>query len=189
MIQKRVRILFLSLIFAFFLTSGGVIFLSYKEKAGLFSSSFKKEIENWWKQQRSKNLPSPVPSPTPSFTPTPSPTVLSPLKPKTYSPKPKTKACYRYRVVHLDGSSSYLCYNKEDYDQLVNLGYQLSSAKTFYQFHLDGAAKYQEEYERTGSDIYLQAKESSLRSAEREKEKINQITLQMQEIEKRGFNQ
>jgi len=97
------------------------------------------------------------------------------------------KDCYRYTVTHLDGSTSDLCYSKADYDQLRSLGYQLSSAQTFYQFHLDAVQNYQDQYEITGSDIYLDAKESAQRSADREKEKMNQAIGKMQEIEQRGY--
>ncbi|MBN1169004.1 hypothetical protein JXA63_03890 [Candidatus Woesebacteria bacterium] len=97
------------------------------------------------------------------------------------------RECYRYMVTHLDGSTSNLCYSKSDYEQLRSFGYDLSSAKTFYEFHLEGVENYQATYERTGSDIYLDAKASQQQKADREKEKINQITLQMQQIEERGY--
>lgn len=103
---------------------------------------------------------------------------------KVYVPP---KQCNRYTVTHLDGSTSNLCYSKSDYDQLRSLGSKLSSAKTFYEFHLEGVERYQDEYERSGSDIYLDAKASSQASADREKEKINQVTLQMQTIEEKGY--
>lgn len=113
------------------------------------------------------------------------------------TPAPKTqnlpvqpqppKECNRYTVTHLDGSTSNLCYSGSDYNQLINLGYDLSSAKTFYQFNRDGAQKYQEEYDATGSKIYLEAKASQERDAKKEQDKIGSITLQMQEIEKRGY--
>lgn len=109
--------------------------------------------------------------------------------PKTQNLPAKTqpqKECNRYTVTHLDGSISDLCYTSADYNQLVNLGYDLSSAKTFYQFHQEGAQKYQEEYDATGSKTYLDAKASQERDAKREQDKIGSITLQMQEIEKRG---
>lgn len=103
------------------------------------------------------------------------------------APVVQTKPCNRYVVVHLDGSSSNLCYSEADYNKLVNLGYSLSSAKTFYQFHLDGAQRYQDEKDRTGSDFWLNAKASQEQQAKREQEKIGQITLEMQTIEQRGY--
>lgn len=117
------------------------------------------------------------------ITPTPNPTVT----PKTTVSKATTKPCYRYKVTHLDNSTSYLCYSAGDHDTLVDLGYDLSSAKSFYKFHMDTAERYQDEYERSGSSIYLDAKASAETSAKREQEKINQITLQMQNIEVRGY--
>lgn len=189
MIQRRARILFLSLLTFLFLGGGITFYYSYREKKGIFSFNWREEFQRWRENSQKEVSSSPTPSPIPTSRPTPSyvPNSSSKSAPPVRKITPRA-VCYRYQVTHLDGSSSYLCYNKQDYDQLVNLGYQLSSAKTFYQFHLDGAQQYQDEYERTGSDIYLQAKESSLKSAQREKEKIDQIILQMQEIEKRGFN-
>ncbi|NOY14630.1 MAG: hypothetical protein GXP43_00225, partial [bacterium] len=95
--------------------------------------------------------------------------------------------CHRYTVTHLDGSTSTLCYTQSDYNQLLQLGYKLTSAKVFYKFHLKGADSYQKQYQKTGSDIYLKAKQDSLNQAAQEKAKINAITYKMQEIEKRGF--
>ncbi|NOY14708.1 MAG: hypothetical protein GXP43_00635, partial [bacterium] len=59
---------------------------------------------------------------------------------------PKTKRiCHRYTVTHLDGSTSTLCYTQSDYNQLLQLGYKLTSAKVFYKFHLKGADSYQKQ--------------------------------------------
>lgn len=98
-----------------------------------------------------------------------------------------SRPCYRYVVTHLDESTSNLCYTKADYNALVGLGSQLRSAQTFYQFHLDGVTRYQQEYEKTGSSVYLDAKASSQASADSEEQKIDSLVGQMQEIEKRGY--
>lgn len=110
-------------------------------------------------------------------------------EPKITQPKPTQPvvACYRYTVTHLDGSTSNRCYSQGDYNQLVSLGYDLSSAQTFYQFHLDGARGYQDQYDRTKVSMYLDAKASEQQQAQREKDKIGSITLQMQQIEQRGY--
>lgn len=134
-----------------------------------------------------KNSPSAKPNiPTASATvkPTANPSVGPTVKATS---KPVAKECYRYRVVHLDESSSYLCYTKNDYLSLRDFGHDYSSAKTFYEFHLEGAARSQELYDRTGSSIYLDAKASSEANAAREKEKMNIAVGKMQEIEKRGY--
>jgi hypothetical protein len=124
-------------------------------------------------------------------TPSPSGPIKSPFPTvstvKTRTPSVVVKSCYRYKVTHLDGSTSNLCYSKENYNQLVNLGYDYSSAKTFYQFHLDGASDYQAEYDRTKSSIYLDAKASQEAQAAKEKAKMDAIIGQMQVIEKSGF--
>lgn len=125
----------------------------------------------------------------------PRPTPSARLLPKTPKPQatPKSvivtqpKACSRYLITHLDGSTSNLCYSQSDYNQLVNLGYQLSSAKTFYQFHLDGVAQYQAEYDKTKSSIYLDAKASQQQKVDQEKVKIDQITSQMYNLEAKGY--
>ncbi len=100
----------------------------------------------------------------------------------------RRRNCWRYKVTHLDNSTSNLCYTKSDYDQLTNLGYQLSSAQTFYKFNLQTAESYQKEYDKTGSSIYLDAKKDALNQAEKDKTEISQIIYQMQKIEERGFN-
>ena len=122
----------------------------------------------------------------PTFTASPKPSPQKTIQTKTNSAS-QPKECYKYKVTHLDGSTSYLCYSKSDYDLLVDVSYKYSSAKTFYEFHLDGAQDYQDQYDRTGSSIYLDAKASSEQSASREKEKMNAAVAQMQEIEKRGW--
>lgn len=114
----------------------------------------------------------------------PTPTATPTTKSKTVIP---VKTCYRYTVVHLDNSKSNLCYSKDDYSVLTNLGSKLSSARSFLQFHLDMVVKYQSEYERTGSSVYLNAKASAEADAARERDKVGIITGQMQEIEKRGW--
>ena len=80
-----------------------------------------------------------------------------------------------------------LCQKVENFKQVVSLGSDLSSAKTFYKFHLNGVRRYQDEYEITGSSVYLQVKESSQKQTDGELEKINETTLAMQDIEKRGY--
>lgn len=97
------------------------------------------------------------------------------------------KECYRYKITRSDGSTTNLCYSQVDYNQLVELGYQLSSTQTFYQFHLDGVARYQAEYDKTKSSIYLDAKASQQSKADQEKLKIDQITVQMYNLEAKGY--
>lgn len=106
---------------------------------------------------------------------------------KPTTPAAPARECYRYTITHLDGSTSNLCYSRTDYNSLLNLGGQLSGAKSFYQFHLDGAQRYQDEYDRNHSAIYLDAKASEEQQAKREQEKVGSITLQMQQIEQRGY--
>jgi hypothetical protein len=64
---------------------------------------------------------------------------------------------------------------------------QYLSAKTFYQFHLDGVTRYQQEFERTGSSIYLDAKASSQLKADQEKAELDAAIATMQTIETRGW--
>lgn len=104
-----------------------------------------------------------------------------------YKQSAPARDCFKYTVPHLDGSSSTLCYSQSDYNQLVSLGYNYSSAKTFYEFHLDGVQDYQAQYEQTGSDIYLDAKASQQREADQSKQKMDAAVGSMQEIEKRGY--
>ncbi len=108
-------------------------------------------------------------------------------KPVYKQPAVQARDCFKYTVPHLDGSSSTLCYSQSDYNQLVNLGYDYSSAKTFYEFHLDGVQDYQAQYEQTGSNIYLDAKASQQREADQSKQKMDAAIGSMQEIEKRGY--
>lgn len=111
--------------------------------------------------------------------------VVQPKAP--YKAPAPARDCYKYTVPHLDGSSSTLCYSQSDYNQLVSLGYSYSSAKTFYEFHLDGVQDYQAQYEQTGSNIYLDAKASQQREADQSKQKMDAAIGSMQEIEKRGY--
>lgn len=134
-----------------------------------------------------------LPKPS-SASPTPTAKPKSQLTPKTSATSKKAvpvviqpKECYRYQITHLDGSTSNLCYSQADHNQLISLGYQLASAKAFYQFHLDGVARYQKEYEKTGSSIYLDAKASQQSQADSEKVKIDQITVQMYNLEAKGY--
>jgi hypothetical protein len=139
------------------------------------------------------NAPKPTLSPTtaPSTTPLispktttkPSSTPPSTIKP-TAKPAPKkpiptpNKECYRFENK---------CYSKSDYNQLLDLSFDLSSAKTFYQFHMDGITRYEEEYKKTGSSIYLDAKSSQQSKAEGEKAKIDKINSEMYNIKLRGY--
>lgn len=141
----------------------------------------------------SENFPKPSASatvrpstrPTSSATPTPKPSLApKPIATPKVSPP---RECYRYVVTHLDGSTSNRCYLQTDYNQLVDLGYQLSSAKSFYQFFLDGVSRYQQEYEKTGSSIYLDAKASQQAKADSEKVKIDQLNVKMYNLESRGY--
>ena len=95
--------------------------------------------------------------------------------------------CQRFTVTHLDDSTSSLCYNSSDYAELLKLESTRRSAQTFYQLHQESVDRYQEQYQQTGSDIYLDAIESSQRRADEEFQKRNQAIAQMQTIEQRGW--
>lgn len=116
---------------------------------------------------------------TPSATP--KQTIL-----KTNAPQTK-KECFRALAIHLDGSTSNLCYSKANSTLINSLRSDYYSAKTFYEFHIDGAKDYQQTYERTGSSIYLDAKASQEQQAQNEKQKMNLLVSKMQEIERRGY--
>ena len=116
--------------------------------------------------------PSPSISSSPTATPRPANRITSP------TPPPQRQAeCRRYKNK---------CYSQSDYAQLINLQAQLSASQTFYQFHLDSAARYQQEYEETGSSIYLDAKANSEERARQEKQKMDELSAQMYTIEQRG---
>lgn len=188
-ILHRARISFSILVLFFLLSFTAAIY------AGVKTGEIEKKIVDPFKNLANEIVKSLEEKPTVNKIASPGADLFSEFEKATPPPKSQKapvqpaplKECYRYTVVHLDGSSSNLCYSKSDYNQLVNLGYNLSSAKTFYDFHKEGAQKYQEEYNATGSKIYLDAKASSERDAQRQQDKIGQITLQMQEIEKRGY--
>ncbi len=131
---------------------------------------------------------SPVTTPTskPRQSPAPSVAPKASTIPKTTLTEQKKETCQRFLVSHLDGSSSNRCYSQSDYSQLRSLAQQASAAQTFYQFHLDGVARYQALYEESGSSIWLDAKASSQAKADQEKEKIGALHLQMYTIETRG---
>lgn len=107
----------------------------------------------------------------------------SPL-PTNSTPK---KVCYKFVVPHLDGSSSNLCYTQNDYGQLQSWKSKYSTAKSFYEFNLEAADDYQDEYDRTGSSVYLSGKERALDEAQEEKQKMEAAVYQMQLIESKGF--
>lgn len=190
-IQKKARVFFLALILIFSLSSSLAFYLYPPSK--IIKEKILNPLSNWL--QRENKIRQTQPTPTPSAsTPTSAktkikkiPTSKPPSTTKAGPQKSLRKECYRYTITHLDGSTSTLCYTKSDYNQLVKLGYQLQSAQTFYQFYLDGIKDYQDQYEITHSNIYLDAQESMRRKADREKEKIGEIMLKMQEIEKRGY--
>lgn len=152
---------------------------------------------------QSVSLPTPTPSlfppPNPSFTPptinpkpspfpTPSPHPSpKPSQPKSSAKSSIPKSCTRALVIHHDGSTSNRCYLPSDASQINQARSQYQSAQTFYQFHLDGVIRYEEEYKRTGSSIYLDAKSRAQSSADQEKQKIDQAIAQMQNIEAKGW--
>lgn len=169
------------------------------------SSSFKLSLPNLndifkssFDSISSDRVPFATITPLPNFVPLTQPTSAPSAKPtSTPHPKPKIQVnvpaptnpppCNRFKITHLDGSTSNLCYSATDYQELINLSYDLSSSQTFYNFHLKGVENYQKTYERTGSSIYLDAKASSQEQADREKQEIDQIRNQMYNIEKRGY--
>ena len=127
--------------------------------------------------------------PTPVRTPSPTPTITRRVIPTTVSVLSQPLIpCYRYKIPHLDGSSSNLCYSYEDYQTLQQLGYTYSSAKTFYDFHLKGVVDYQKQYEKTGSSIYLDAKKSQQDKANEQKNIMDSTLAKMYTLEQRGFN-
>ena len=132
-----------------------------------------KQIEMW--------KPTPTKTSFPVSTKPPTPTTASVLSQPLIP-------CYRYKIPHLDGSSSNLCYSYEDYQTLQQLGYTYSSAKTFYDFHLKGVADYQNQYEKTGSSIYLDAKKSQQDKANEQKNIMDSTLAKMYTLEQRGFN-
>jgi hypothetical protein len=182
-IVKKARLYFWVLLTVFLATSFLPIY-SFAESGKITRAlnSIKKQI------MPNPYLPASTPvilitdEPTPFKTNTPSETLKAVPRPAATQ-----RACFRFRVTHLDGSISNLCYSLSDYNTLAELGYKYTSAKTFYEFHLDGAGDYQAQYEITGSSIYLDAKKSQERQAESEKQKMNAIVGQMQEIERRGY--
>jgi len=195
-VLRRARVVFLLIIWLFILVSGAAVYTGFKtgEIGKKIVGPVKKAVANLADSLQEKEEPVKVASPSGDLffefekqTPAPVKQGFPEQKKSTPAQKQPVRECYRYTVTHLDGSTSNLCYSRSDYNQLVNLGYALSSAKTFYQFHQEGAQKYQELYEQTGAKIYLDAKASSERDAQREKDKIGSIILQMQEIEKRGY--
>ncbi len=96
-------------------------------------------------------------------------------------------ACARFTVTHLDGSTSRLCYSRENTNRLQQLEYERSSAQAFYEFDMRSATRYQEEYDRSGSSIYLDAKARSEQSAKENLIKRDAAVAAMQEIEKLGW--
>ena len=132
-----------------------------------------KQIEMW--------KPTPTKTSFPVSTKPPTPTTASVLSQPLIP-------CYRYKIPHLDGSSSNLCYSYENYQELQQLGYTYSSAKTFYDFHLKGVADYQKQYEKTGSSIYLDAKKNQQDKANEQKNIMDSTLAKMYTLEQRGFN-
>jgi hypothetical protein len=135
------------------------------------------------------------PSPSPliqaivSKNPLPSP---QPTKKPTNPPRPTnaqstSAACARFTVTHLDGSTSSLCYTSENRAKLQRLEYERSSAQAFYEFDMRSSDRYQQEYERSGSSIYLDAKQRSEQSAREHASKRDAAVAAMQEIEKQGW--
>ncbi|KKT74929.1 MAG: hypothetical protein UX31_C0015G0019 [Candidatus Nomurabacteria bacterium GW2011_GWA1_46_11] len=189
-IVSRARRAFLILLVLFIIASGSAIYAGWT--SGEIKQKIIKPIEQGLTklgEQLASETEKPINTPAASLLPEPrkeSPTPPSSQK-ENRPVSPKRRECYRYTVTHLDASSSSRCYSSSDYNQLVDLGGNLSTAKTFYQFHLDGALRYQDEYGRTRSSIYLDAKASEEHQAQREKDKIGQITGQMQQIEQRGY--
>jgi hypothetical protein len=140
----------------------------------------------------SQITPSPTsqtsPSATPKATPKASPAVQKKSTTQTTPTKTAPTNCRRFVVKHLDGSQSNRCYSDDDYSQLSRLAGQLSSAQTFYQFHLEGVARYQKLYDDSGSSLWLDARASSQAQADQEQSKIGPLQLQMYTIESRGTN-
>jgi hypothetical protein len=170
-----------------------------------FSEDFETQEDSEVRQPGADSSPA-TPSPTPLTTTRPSSTPRATAQPaatarpaatskpsvtatppsQVIPPRQPTESCRRFVVRHLDGSTSNRCYSDEDYRQLSSLSTQLSSAQTFYNFHMDGVARYQKLHDESGSSLWLDAKASSQASADREKEKIGAVSLQMYTIESRG---
>lgn len=145
---------------------------------------FTKQIETWINTWENRII-----IPTPTRRPSPSPTITKRAIPTTTSVLSQPLIpCYRYKIPHLDGSSSNLCYSYENYQALQQLGYTYASAKTFYEFHLKGVEDYQKQYEKTGSSIYLDAKTSQQEKANEQKTIMDSTLVKMYTLEQRGFN-
>jgi hypothetical protein len=136
---------------------------------------------------RAEQTPLPSPTSTPTTAPKTTPQQPKPTDSPAIQPPTPTEAtnCYKYTVQRADGTSSTKCYSPSDYNQLVSLHSQRSSAQLFYDFHIRGVAQYQEEYERTGSSIYLDAKASQEEKANQQRVRIDQINQEIYNIEQR----
>jgi hypothetical protein len=119
--------------------------------------------------------------------PSPHPTKKPANPPRLTNTQSTSAACVHFTVTHLDGSTSSLCYTSENRAKLRRLEYERSSAQAFYEFDMRSSERYQQEYERTGSSIYLDAKERSEQSAREHASKRDAAVAAMQEIEKKGW--
>lgn len=125
-------------------------------------------------------------SPTGSASPTKKPTSTPPKTVKQPTPT-HAKACYRFQFVDLTGENTNLCYSQSDYNKLVELKSDWTTANTFFSFHMRGVNQYQKLYEETGSSIYLDAKASSQRQADEQQRKIDEAAKKMQEMKQLGY--
>lgn len=183
-ILSRAKRIFLPLLFFLFLAVLGMVY------AGLVSGELNKRVLqpitdklNGFTDSLNKAYSVSSPIPTPSST-----SVSPAASPANSKSKVIQSAapCNRFTVPHLDGSSSSLCYSAADYNKLVSLKNDYTTAEIFYKFNLDSADKYQREYDRTGAGVYLDGKQSALDDAGVQKQKMDSDLAQMAEIEARG---
>lgn len=119
-------------------------------------------------------------------TPTPTPKKISPTqKPIKINSQPLV--CNRFTVLHLDGSSSTLCYSSSDFNLLTNMNSKLVSAKSNYNFEKSVYEMYQKAYEKNNSDIYLEPMAKAKEKMQEYQDLIGEISLQMYNIESRGY--
>jgi len=134
-------------------------------------------------KQSSFSVVEPPATPRPPRTPTP---VTQPVR-QPFQTESKS-SCRRFTFTRQDGSQSNKCYTEADYRAISTLWIQVQSARTFYQFHMDGVARYQQEYEKTGNSLWLNAKASSQAGADTEKQKMNELYPRMSQLESKGTN-
>ena len=188
-VLHRARISFLMLIFLFLLIFTVTIYVGVKsgEIEKKIVSPFKSWVNHLSQSLESKSNVVKIASPSGDL--------FSEFEKETPSPKtqnlpiqpPSQKACNRYTVTHLDGSTSNLCYNSFDYNQLSNLGNQLLNDRADLEFKQRVYEQSKSAYENWGGDLFKKSMEINAQKIQPVQDKVGQIVGQMQEIEKRGY--